>query len=107
MKHFWKGFHITKSAAPVRFKKHVIVLYWSPDNHNSPSVLRGVKSLSIRHPSVSVKIVDLSKAPLDAKAHNILTAPTVVLLRDGREVDRISDGDGMTFLESMFRKAQT
>jgi len=107
MKYFWKGFHITKSAAPVRFKKHVIVLYWSPDASNSTPILRGVKNLSIRHPSVSVKIIDLSRTPLEAKAHNILTAPTVVLLRDGREVDRISDGEGMTFLENMFRKAQT
>jgi thioredoxin-like negative regulator of GroEL len=107
MRHFWKGFHTTKSAAPVRFKKHVIVLYWSPDNHNSPTVLKGVKNLSVRHPSVSVKIVDLSKTPLDAKAHNILTAPTVVLLRDGREVDRVSGGESTALLEGLFRKAQT
>ena len=107
MKHFWKGFHATKSAAPVRFKKHVIVLYWSPEDPRSSTFRAGVQNLSIRHPSVSVKVIDVSKNPLKPSQHKVLSVPTAILLRDGREVDRVNVDDGATLLETLFRKAQT
>lgn len=107
MKHFWKGFHATKSAAPVRFKKHVIILYWSSSDADSNLFRNGIKTQSIRHPSVSVKTVELSKDPTKATKHGIVSTPTVILLRDGREVDRISKGDGPGLLSMLFRKAQT
>lgn len=107
MKHFWKGFQSTKSAAPVRFKKHVIILYWDPKDPLSTTYRNGIRSQAIRHPSVSIKVVELGKDPTKASKHNILSTPTVVLLKDGREVDRISGADGTALLSMLFRKAQT
>ena len=108
MKHFWKGFHhTTKSAAPVRFKKHVIVLYYSKEDPKSMSFRSGVHNLSIKYPSVAVKVVDIHRDPLKPARHDIRSAPTAILLKDGREVDRVSADDGTALLGMLFRKAQT
>jgi hypothetical protein len=107
MRHFWKGFEATKSAAPVRFKKHVIVLYWSSADDRSKRAKDAVTRLSIRHPSVAIKTVDMRKDPTTPLKHKILDYPTVLLLRDGREVDRLNLGEESSMLEYLFRKANT
>ena len=107
MKHFWKGFHTTKSAAPVRFKKHVIILFWSDHDAASEDFRNGVRNQSVRHPSVSVKTIDVSKDPTKASKHGVVSTPTVILLKDGREVDRLSKDEGTGLMSMLFRKAQT
>ena len=104
MRHFWKGF-TTKTSAPVRLKKHVIVLYFSPDDPKSSKVRKELRDVSKRYPSVSVKVIDIKKNPLKPARHKILSAPTVILLRDGREVERMSQDGGALLLEHLFRKA--
>lgn len=105
MKHFWTGFEATKSAAPVRFKKHVVVLYWSSSDSRGEDAKKAFNKLAIRHPSVAVKIVDTQKDKTIPVKHKVLELPTVVLLKDGREIDRLSMGKESSLLEHLFRKA--
>lgn len=104
MKYFWKGFEATKSAAPIRFKKHVLVLYWSPDSKGEDA-RKNFDRLSIRHPSVAVKTINIKKDPTSPLKHKVLELPTVILLKDGREVERLSLTREMALLEPLFRKA--
>jgi thiol-disulfide isomerase/thioredoxin len=107
MKYFWKGFETTKSAAPVRFKKHVIVLYWSSGDDRGKRAKESFSRISIKHPSVAIKTVDVRKDPTTPLKHKILDLPTVLLLKDGREVDRLNLGEESSMLEYLFRKAHT
>lgn len=103
MKYFWQGFSKT-GAGPARFKRHVIVLYWSPESGADPRPT--VNRVSIRHPSVKVKVVNTRKEPTKATRHKVNKFPTVLLLKDGREVDRLEGEDGnTTLLDQLFRKA--
>ena len=103
MKYFWQGFSKTGSG-PTRFKRHVVVLYWSPDAGPGPK--NALRRVSLRHPSVKVKVVNTRKEPVKATRHNVSKFPTVLLLKDGREVDRLEGEDGnTTLLEQLFRKA--
>jgi len=102
MKHFWQGFE--KQSTAVQFKKHSIVLYWSPEE-DANSLKGEVKKLSDMHPSVKVKMVNVKKDPTRPIKHGVKRFPTVLLLKDGREIDRLSEGDGTMMLEHMFRKA--
>ena len=105
MKHFWQGFS-KYGSSPVGFKKHVIVLYWSPDESGGDSLKQGVSKLSVRYPSVKVKVINIKKDPLKPMKHDVKRFPTVLLLKEGREVDRLEDKAGnMTLLEQLFRKA--
>lgn len=106
MRYFWTGFNSSKSAAPVQFKKHVIILYWSPDDAKAEKAKAGVKKLSFKYPNISVKVINIKKDPLKPLRHKILSSPTVLLLKDGREIDRM-EGDSDTLLEHLFRKAHT
>ena len=105
MKYFWQGF--TKlGGKPVRFKKHVIILYWSPKDDNGESARKSLSKTSLRYPSVKVKMVNIEKDPTKPIKHNVRSFPTVLLLKDGREVDRIGNlSNNMTMLEQLFRKA--
>jgi len=105
MKHFWDGFEATKSAAPVRFKKHVLVLYFSSEDPKGTNAKNVFQKASIKHPSVAIKTVDAGKNPTLPMKHKIMDLPTVILLKDGREVERLNlDKDG-ALLEHMFRRA--
>lgn len=101
MKHFWQGF--SKHSAPVQFKKHVIVLYWAPSKKAEP-VKEDVKQLSNKYPSVKVKSINIEKDPIKPSKHSVSNIPTVLLLKNGREVDRVTEGN-KTLLEQLFRKA--
>lgn len=105
MKTFWKGFSTSKSSPPVRFKKHVIILYWSSDDDKSKKLRENFGKLSLKYPTVVVKTVNIKKDPLKPLRHKVMAAPTVLLLKDGREVDRLTSEDGSALLEYLFRKA--
>lgn len=102
MKHFWHGFH-GKTAAQVQFKRHVVLVYWKPGE--DASVKDSVKRLSSRYPSVKVKVINVEKDPSKPLRHQVLHFPTVLLLKDGREVDRVGEEPSMALLEQLFRKA--
>jgi thioredoxin-like negative regulator of GroEL len=101
LKHFWQGF-ADKEASQISFKKHVIMLFWEPDS--SSSVIKEIKKLSFRYPTVKVKIINASKEPTKPLRLGVRDFPTVLLLKDGREVDRVSRTSPM-LLEQLFRKA--
>lgn len=103
MRHFWHGFQ--KGASQVSFKRHVIILYWRPGEEGT--LRSGVKQLSSRFPSVKVKVVNATKDPVKLERHRVLKLPTVLLLKDGREVDRVEGGGSPTLLEALFRRALT
>lgn len=107
MRYFWQGFR-SKTSAAVQFKKHVLVLYWEKSDARSEQTKGNVNRLAKRYPTVKVKLVEVRKDPMKPTRHGVSTFPTVVLLRDGREVDRLAaETDGATLLEQLFRKAQT
>jgi hypothetical protein len=96
---FWKGFE----SRPLKGhdRRYVIVFYWSG---KEDSAKKSMDKVSIRHPSVKVKVVTGGNK---MKAHSVTQQPTVLLLKNGREVDRVS-GDIVasdTILSQLFRKA--
>lgn len=104
MKHFWQGFQ-NKTASQVQFKKHVIVLFWEPGDAGD-ALKESVQKLSFKYPSVKVKVINVRKDPTRPARHRIDTFPTVLLLKNGREVDRLSQRKtSPTLLEQLFRKA--
>lgn len=107
MKHFWHGF-ADKRASNISFRKHVIVLFWEPQEAGADSseAVRAIKKLSFKYPSVKVKIINVLKEPTRPAKHGVREFPTVLLLRDGREVGRVSKTSS-TLLEHLFRKAHT
>lgn len=104
MKHFWQGFE-KQSKATVQFKKHVVVLYWSPEEDGADKLKGEVKKMSAAYPSVKVKMVNVKKDPTRPIKHGVKRFPTVLLLKDGREIDRLSGDGGGMMLEHIFRKA--
>lgn len=106
MRHFWQGF-ANKKASQVSFKKHVIMLFWEPsDSAQASDVLQEVKKQTVKYPTVVVKIINARKDPTKPAKHKIREFPTVLLLKDGREVDRVSnDKVSPTLIEQLFRKA--
>jgi thioredoxin-like negative regulator of GroEL len=101
MKKFWKGF--LKEASKASFKKSVIVVFWSSEK-NSPKPT--ISDIKFRYPEIRVKTVDISRDPSSIKKHSINNLPTVMLLKNGREIDRI-EGVNKTLVEDLFRKAVT
>lgn len=104
-KPFWMGFE--RQGTGGRTKRHVIVLCWDESNRD---VKQPVNRVRLRHPTVQVKLVDGAKAPGLLKAHKVASLPTVLLLRNGHEVDRVTGSRGAvstTLLEDLFRKAST
>ena len=106
MRHFWQGF-TDKKASTISFKKHVIVLFWEPGEASTDkdAAVDVVKKLSFKYPSVKVKIVNVLKDPAKPTKHKVREFPTVLLLKDGREVDRVAVKSSTTLLEQLFRKA--
>lgn len=107
MRYFWKGFE-RKTAAPIEFKRHVIMLFWDSGDGDSAELRGRVRRLSQKYPSVKVKQVEVRRDPQKPQRHNVTTFPTVVLLKNGREVERLAGvREGATLLEQLFRKAHT
>lgn len=107
MRYFWKGFQ-GKTAAPIEFKKHVIMLFWDSGESKSEAARGSIRRLSQKYPSVKVRLIEVKRDPQKPQKHNVTTFPTIVLLKNGREVERLAGGrDGATLLEQLFRKAHT
>ena len=106
MRYFWHGFQKTSNAS-VQFKKHVIILFWSPEEDKSVAGKRNFRRLASMYPTVKVKLVNISKSHTRPLKHNVLKTPTILLLKDGKEIDRLNEVDNRTLVEQLFRKAQT
>lgn len=105
MRPFWRGFETKRgSASPVNFKRHVIVLYWSDPHKDVRDMMNRVR---MRHPTVKVKAVNGDKEVDKLGNHDIKQMPTILLLKDGREVERITGKPSKTLLEGFFRRATT
>lgn len=78
-------------------------MFWEPENAKAETTKAQLKAMSARYPSVKVKFVNVKKDPTKPTRLGVSQFPTVLLLREGREVDRISGGN--TLLEQLFRKA--
>lgn len=103
MKPFWRGFE-EKNASQVSFKKHVIVFYWSDEHKGAKAA---VDKTRLRHPTVKVKTVKVSGDPALVKSHEVRSLPTIILLKNGQEVDRLTGDPGTAPLDQFFRKAGT
>jgi thioredoxin-like negative regulator of GroEL len=103
MKPFWKGFE-DKIASQSSTKRHAIVLYWSSEFRD---VKDNLDKTRVRHPTIKVKTVKISGEPVSVKAHKISVLPTIILLKNGQEVDRISGRLSRSLLDQFFRKAVT
>lgn len=87
----------------MQFKRHAILLYCKGEGDDG-GVRAALKRLSKHYPSVKVKIINADKEAGKAARHNVRHFPTVLLLKDGREVDRASSAD-TALLTEFFRKA--
>lgn len=105
MRHFWQGF-ADKKASQVNFKRHVILLFWEPGK-GGETPAREIKKLSFKYPSVKVKVINVLKDPTKPAKHGVREFPTVLLLKDGREVGRVAAKASPTLIEQLFRKAHT
>ena len=104
IKSFWNGFEEGKSKlSKTNFKKHVIILYWSKGNEAAKDA---IGKMRFKHPTVKVKIVNATD--LDRlKAHKVTELPTIILLKNGREVDRVAgaQASSQSMLSHLFRRA--
>lgn len=105
MREFWRGFS-KQGQRPLQFKKHVILVFFKPGNDQSDRMHAAVNKISFKYPTVRVKLINVTKKPMKLKAHNVNKFPSVLLLRNGQEVDRLAE-DSLTLLERLFRRAQT
>lgn len=101
MKKFWKGFF--KESKKISGKKPVIVVFWSPGK-TQPNT--AISSIKFKYPKIKVRTIDATRNPASLKKHSIIKLPTVVLLKNGREIDRIEDMN-RTLIEDLFRRAAT
>lgn len=92
-----------KEASKVSGKKSVIVVFWSSKNNGPKHPISGIR---FKYPEIKVRSVDVANDPTTLKKHAIHKLPTVVLLKNGREIDRI-EGANRTLVEDLFRKATT
>lgn len=105
MRAFWRGFEEKRAnAGGTNFKRHAIVFYWSGDQKDVRDVMNTTR---MRHPTVKVKVVNCDKDRSKMGAHGVKDLPAIILLKDGREVDRVTGKPSRTLLERLFRKATT
>ena len=106
MNHFWLGFQ-TKQAARVPFKKHAVMLFWDPSHKGSKGLQDRAFAISKNYPSVQFRPINILKFPEVASKHRVKTVPTLILLRDGREVSRMSADEDISsmLLEDLFQRA--
>lgn len=105
MRYFWQGFKDRK-CAPVNFKRHLIVLFFSPDCRDGSEAYDQFSSTYARYPSVKIKVINVKKDSSVPIKHDVGRFPTVLLLKNGREVDRLEKMAGSkTVLEELFIRA--
>ena len=101
MKPFWRGF--VKEASKVSFKRPILVVFWNKKNQH---VKDYVSKAGFRFPQLKVRFINATKDPLLLKKHSVQALPTVLLLKNGREIDRIESGD-KTLVEDLLRRSIT
>jgi thioredoxin-like negative regulator of GroEL len=83
----------------------VIVLF-TDHGEGGGELKASLRRISSKYPSVKVKVINVKKEPLKVAHHRVESFPTVLLLKDGREVDRLTkEQKSPTLLEQLFRKA--
>jgi thioredoxin-like negative regulator of GroEL len=103
MRHFWQGFD-KKNSGPLQFKKHAIIVFWDPDSGEKAH--DAVARVSSKFPTVKMRIINVKKDKESPIKHRVENVPSVLLLKDGREVERIEGRQLSPFLiENLFRKA--
>lgn len=96
---FWDGFEKNSMAA----KKHTLVFYFEPSRKD---IVEMVAKLRLKNPTVKIKLVNGEKSKSKMEAHKITKLPTLLLLKNGREVDRLVEKNfSQTLLDQFFRKA--
>ena len=99
MREFWRGFN--KQASSIGFKRHVILVFSSTEDRNNAPVL---KKLRDKNPSIKFKTIYGDRDSEALKRHSVVKLPTFILLKNGREIDRI-ESNNYTILEDFVRKA--
>ena len=96
---FWKGFE--NQTRKATFKRHVILFCW---DGSASDVKKIVDKARLIHPTVKVKAISDGTKLM---AHRITELPTIVLLKNGREVDRLSGmhTKNQSLVDQLFRKA--
>ena len=84
------------------YKKHVLLVF--RDRGRRGVLDERLGSLKHRFPTIKVKTIEMERDWRRPIRHKIAKLPTVILLKDGAEVDRVEDDD-RTLLEILFRKA--
>jgi len=101
MREYWRGFN--KQASKIGFKKHVILVFTLREDQVSASVLKNLRS---KHPTIKFKSIYGDGNPESLKKHSVIKLPTFILLKNGREIDRI-ESSNYTILDDFVRKAVT
>lgn len=105
MKYFWQGFEKT-GQTPIEFKKHTVLIFCDSKGRGGDYMRNYFKRIALKYPSVKIKIIDINKGSEKKEKHNINILPTVLLLKNGREADRVEGLSGSTtILEQLFKKA--
>jgi thioredoxin 1 len=63
-----------------------------------------IKKMEEEFPSVSFKSVNVDDDPALAKKYQIRSVPTVILLKDGREINRVNGAALIAPLRKVFRE---
>lgn len=101
MSQLLKGFEAKLASATT--KRYSLVLYFSPEKKDFVEL---VAKLKLKNPGVKFKLVNAEKASDKVTAHKISVLPTLLLLKNGREVDRLTEKTfSRTLLEQFFRQA--
>ncbi len=100
-KHFWNGFEGRDKSPKHGVKKYMVILFWSEKDKRA---VEPFGRMRIKHPSVKVKMIS---SPSKMKAHNVTAAPTIILLKNGREVERVTGAETASdsVLSQLFRRA--
>ena len=104
MKSFWSGFSEGKKKPNPKKRRFVIILFMDANKDGAEREKDRLRKISYRFPKVGIKVVDVHKDPVKPTRFGVSEYPTMLLLRDGREVTRATKA-GDTVIEQLFRKA--
>lgn len=99
MSRFWLGFR--KKGSENLSQKTFLLVLWSDKQKRARDA---IFSTSFKFPDIKVKSINIDKDPTSLKKYSISKLPTIVLLKNGREVDRIDVAD-KSLIEDIFRRA--
>ena len=79
----------------------VLVDFWAPWCVPCEKVSPIVEALAAEYPTLSVRALDVDAHPVASARHAVLSLPTLILFRDGVEVERLTGAPS----EKRIRKA--